>query len=350
MLFVIAGLSVIGFASAAFWIARNITRPLADLTQSVDKIRLGTYDVPPSPPRRDELGVLAEGLQLMRAAVMSRDQSIRRLAYEDTLTGLMNRTAFSARLGQALIEGRGTAIGVAMINLHRFRRINEHLGYSVGDAVLTKTAARLAAVPSVNTAVARLAADEFAAFARLRDGTDLRAWGESLLVALSEPVLVETQPIDISATIGLALSLDAASAPDDLLRCADLALEQARREKRSVAIYDDAREVSACGAPSNRTNCDSSTSPRSNWRQAGWRARKCSCDGNIRPGDCSVRPRSSRLPSKPDSYGESPAGPWIGPWPRAPRGTGRALRCSSPSISAPTISPTLSSPGGSRVC
>ena len=245
MLFIIAGLSVIGFASAAFWIARNITQPLADLTHSVDKIRLGTYDVPPSPPRRDELGVLAEGLQLMRAAVMSRDQSIRRLAYEDTLTGLMNRTAFSARLGQALIDGRGSPIGIAMINLHRFRRINEHLGYSVGDAVLTKTAARLAAVPSVNTAVARLAADEFAAFARLRDGTDLRAWGESLLVALSEPVLVETQPIDISATIGLALSLDATSAPDDLLRCADLALEQARREKRSVAIYDDAREVSA---------------------------------------------------------------------------------------------------------
>jgi diguanylate cyclase (GGDEF)-like protein len=245
MLFIIAGLSVIGFASAAFWIARNITRPLADLTNSIDKIRLGSYDVPPSPPRRYELGVLAEGLQLMRAAVMSRDQSIRRLAYEDTLTGLMNRTAFSARLGQALIDARGAPIGVAMINLHRFRRINEHLGYSVGDAVLTKTAARLAAVPSVNTAAARLAADEFAAFARLRDGTNLRAWGESLLVALSEPVLVETQPIDISATIGLALSLDASSAPDDLLRSADLALEQARREKRSVAIYDDAREVSA---------------------------------------------------------------------------------------------------------
>ena len=45
MLFIIAGLSVIGFASAAFWIARNITRPLADLTNSIDKIRLGSYDV-----------------------------------------------------------------------------------------------------------------------------------------------------------------------------------------------------------------------------------------------------------------------------------------------------------------
>jgi diguanylate cyclase (GGDEF)-like protein len=245
MLFMIAGLSVIGFAWAAFWIARNITRPLADLTQSVDKIRLGTYDVPPSPPRGDELGVLAEGLQLMSAAVMSRDQSIRRLAYEDALTGLMNRTAFGARLGQTLSATDGAPIGVAMINLHRFRRINEHLGYSVGDAVLIRTAARLAAVPSVDTAVARLAADEFAAFTQLRNGADLRAWGESLLIALSEPVLVETQPIDISATIGLALSQGTAAAPDDLIRCADLALEQARREKRSVAIYDAARDVSA---------------------------------------------------------------------------------------------------------
>src|ERR1700730_2203124 len=236
----IAGVSLIGFGWAAFWIARNITRPLQELTESVHQIRGGTYDVALTLQRSDELGVLAEGLQLMQSAVMSRDLSIRRLAYEDALTGLMNRTAFSHNLREALTAAAGSSIGVAVINLNRFRRINEHLGYSVGDAVLANVASRLSSVPSVTSAVARLAADQFAAFTRLRDPKDLQAWGTSLLLALSEPVVVEAQPIDISATIGLAASLADAPAADDLLRCGDLALEQARREKRPLAMYEEA--------------------------------------------------------------------------------------------------------------
>ncbi len=110
----------------------------------------------------------------------------------------------------------------------------------MGDAVLVDVASRLSSVPSVAAAVARLAADQFAAFTRLRDPQGLQAWGTSLLLALSEPVVVEAQPIDISATIGIATTLVDAPAADDLLRCADLALEQARREKRPLAIYEEA--------------------------------------------------------------------------------------------------------------
>jgi diguanylate cyclase (GGDEF)-like protein len=245
VLFLIAAISLIASALAAFWLARNITRPLQDLTQAVDQMRDGTYDVALSVQRRDELGVLAEGLQLMQTAVQSRDQSIRRLAYEDSLTGLMNRTAFGAALSRALADARGAPIAVGVINLDRFRRINEHLGYSVGDAVLIKMAARLAAVPSVNSAVARFAADQFAAFARLSDAAGLQAWGTSLVMALSDPVFVEAQPIDISATVGLALAAADAPSADELLRCADLALEHARREKRPLAAYAEALKPAA---------------------------------------------------------------------------------------------------------
>jgi diguanylate cyclase (GGDEF)-like protein len=245
VLFVIAAVSLIASGFAAFWLARNITRPLQDLTQAVDQMRTGAYDVALSVQRRDELGVLAEGLQLMQTAVQSRDQSIRRLAYEDSLTGLMNRTAFGAALSRALAQAAGAPIAVAVINLDRFRRINEHLGYSVGDAVLTKMAARLAAVPSVDSAVARFAADQFAAFARLRDAAGLQAWGTSLVMALAEPVFVEAQPIDISATVGLAVAAPGTASTDELLRCADLALEHARREKRALAVYDEAFKPAA---------------------------------------------------------------------------------------------------------
>jgi len=243
-LFEIAAVSLLCFAWAAFWIARNITRPLRDLTRLVDRIRGGTYDVAPDVQRDDELGVLAEGMQLMQTTLKSRDQSIRRLAYEDTLTGLMNRTAFGVALSQALLDAHGAPVGLAVINLQRFRRINEHLGYSVGDAVLIKVAERLAAVPTVHSTVARLAADQFAAFTRLRDGTDLSSWGTSLLMALGEPILVEAQPIDISATVGLVVAPGAAPS-DDLLRSADLALERARRDKRQLAVYEETLKPAA---------------------------------------------------------------------------------------------------------
>ena len=233
VLYVIAAVSLVAFALAAFWLARNITRPLQDLTRVVDRMRAGTYDAQRNVQRGDELGVLAEGLHLMQTAVQTRDQSIRRLAYEDALTGLMNRTAFGSALAEALREAAGAPIGVAVINLHRFRRINEHLGYSVGDAVLTEIAARIAAVPSVRSAVARLAADQFAAFTRLADREGLHAWGTSLLLALGEPVIVEAQPIDISATLGLVAGrrrLDLARRAD-ALRGFGLGLRTAREAR-----------------------------------------------------------------------------------------------------------------------
>jgi len=240
VLYVIAALSLIGTAVAAFWLARNITRPLQDLTSVVDQVRAGSYDAAKSVQRRDELGKLAEGLHLMQNAVQSRDQSIRRLAYEDSLTGLMNRTAFGAALSEALAQKGGTAVGVAVINLHRFRRINEHLGYSVGDAVLTKMAERIAAVSTVKSAVARLAADQFAAFTRLEVRDGLLSWGTTLFQALADPVYVEAQPIDIAATLGLAVTEETPITTDELMRCAELALDRARSEKRVLAVYERA--------------------------------------------------------------------------------------------------------------
>jgi diguanylate cyclase (GGDEF)-like protein len=125
-----------------------------------------------------------------------------------------------------------------MINIERFRRVNECLGYSVGDEVLKTIAGRLNTKPRIADAVARLAADQFAAFVRIDANTNVNAWGASLLERFKEAILVESQPIDISAKVGLATSPDHAHAADELIRCADLALERARFTKRSLAVYE----------------------------------------------------------------------------------------------------------------
>ena len=239
VLYVVAIVSLLASGAAAFFLAKNITQPLQNLTEAVDHIRLGKYSTPLNVQRRDELGVLAEGLQLMQQAVQSRDLSIRQLAYEDSLTGLRNRTSFSVALDQALTQQNDDSpIAVALINVERFRRINECLGYHVGDEVLKSIALRLSAGPRIADTVARLAADEFVAFIRLDATTTPQSWGAALLERLKEPISVQSQPIDISATVGLAMAPEHASASDELMRCADLALERARAAKRSLALYE----------------------------------------------------------------------------------------------------------------
>ena len=237
-LVVIALVSLSLSAIAAFWLAQNITRPLLALTAAVQRIRRGHYDSDVPVGRADELGTLAEGLQLMRQAVESRDTDIRLLAYTDRLTGIMNRTAFGDALDVTLATP-GTRVAVALINIRRFRRINECLGYAVGDEVLRQMATRLKGTPDASGHVARVAADHFAVYRQLPDQVSLEHWGVNLLDHLSEPVLVSGQQVDLSVVIGLAIAPEDAFDADDLMRCADLAVDRARRDNVALRAYDD---------------------------------------------------------------------------------------------------------------
>ncbi len=229
-------------AIAVLWLARNITRPLLALTSAIEAIRGGRYDAPLVVERRDELGALAEGLQLMQKAVDSRDRDIRTLAYTDRLTGLMNRTAFTDALTLALGDP-SRPVGVALINLRRFRRINECLGYSVGDAVLKQIGFRLTETPTIALQLARVGADHFAACTPLGPGSSLEKWGSELLERLSRPVEVSEQPIDINPVLGLACAPRDSAQADDLMRCADLAVESARRENVALRVYDSSLRI-----------------------------------------------------------------------------------------------------------
>lgn len=225
-------------AIAAFWLARNITRPLLALTAAVQRIRGGHYDSEVVVERSDELGTLAEGLQLMRQAVESRDKDIRELAYTDRLTSLMNRTAFSDALTDALSPA-DSHVAIAVINIRRFRRINECLGYAIGDAVLRQMGTLLDACPGAHGRVARVAADHFAVWSPLTEEQSLERWGVSLLDHLSGPVVVSGQPVDLSVAIGLAAAPEHSLDAEDLMRCADLALDRARRDNSALRVYDD---------------------------------------------------------------------------------------------------------------
>jgi diguanylate cyclase len=245
-----SGLVLIALASlslsaiAAFWLARNITRPLKTLTEAVARMQSGRYDAPLGIARRDELGTLAAGLERMQQAVDARDREIRTLAYSDRLTGLQNRTAFTAGLVSQLAQ-REQPVAVALINLRRFRRINECLGYAIGDAVLKQVADRLGEAPPIAAELARVGADHFAACTPLGPGATLERWGSEILERLARPVEVAAQPIDIDTVVGLSSAPSDSLDADELIRCAALAAERARREHLPLTVYDASLQVAS---------------------------------------------------------------------------------------------------------
>ncbi|THD77910.1 MAG: bifunctional diguanylate cyclase/phosphodiesterase [Phenylobacterium sp.] len=161
-----------------------------------------------------------------------------RLAQTDSLTGLPNRGAFTtalcARLDAARAAGRSAALFV--IDLDRFKHLNDTLGHHAGDLVLAEMGERLRAEAHDGEIVARLGGDEFALIA---DGEEVAARARLLLASLCQPLTIYGRVVSPGASVGVAVyPVDAADA-SDLQRFADMALYRVKtRGGRRWSVFD----------------------------------------------------------------------------------------------------------------
>jgi Amt family ammonium transporter len=165
------------------------------------------------------------------------ESRMRYLALHDPLTALPNRVLFSERL-TALVEeaANGKGCGVLMVDLDRFKDINDIHGHQAGDAVIRETAARLAAEAGPDNIVARLGGDEFAVIiAHTSDTDELENFGNRLLAAMADPIDIgHGEQVNISVSIGGALCPEHAGDMDALIGCADVALYHAKNAGRNA--------------------------------------------------------------------------------------------------------------------
>jgi diguanylate cyclase (GGDEF)-like protein/PAS domain S-box-containing protein len=171
------------------------------------------------------------------------EDDLLRRAFTDPLTGLPNRRALSDRLRHAvaLSRRRGLQVGLVHLNIDRFRAVNDTLGHEAGDQLLSQVADRLRWSTRVEDTAVRLGADEFLVVAEdVEDLDGLRALAERLLSVLDEPFVVHDREITLSASVGLTLGAD--MTPDDLLRQAQSALNQAKADgsRARVEVYEGA--------------------------------------------------------------------------------------------------------------
>jgi len=150
----------------------------------------------------------------------------------DSLTGLPNRTLFTYRLAYALAKGKSApgSIAVLVLDLDRFKAINDGLGHEVGDEVLVAAAGRLEMADGTAEVIARLGGDEFLV---LFDGDDAQgaavAYAERALEALSSPIRAGDGEVFITASIGVACTSNRVNEATPLLSNADAAMYQAKR-------------------------------------------------------------------------------------------------------------------------
>lgn len=170
------------------------------------------------------------------------EQQLAHQATHDALTGLPNRVLLTERVTSALRRTRDVDVrtAVLLLDLDRFKEINDTLGHAYGDALLVQVADRLAATMRTGDVAARLGGDEFAVLATgLTDVEDAIAMARRVLAGVHQPFNADGVTLDVEVSIGVAVSPDHGENVEDLLRCADVAMYSAKRNKLGVCIYDE---------------------------------------------------------------------------------------------------------------
>lgn len=173
----------------------------------------------------------------------SERQARAELAYREThdpVTGMLNREAFEGHLG-GMLEQRGALLAVVLLDLDRFKPVNDTYGRRVGDELLSAVARRVERCLRREDVSARLGGDEFAAALRAPQPLHAaRLVAARIAAALRQPFTVEGATVHIAATSGIAVAPDHGRSPAALLRAADEAMSLAKAREQAIAVHGEA--------------------------------------------------------------------------------------------------------------
>jgi diguanylate cyclase (GGDEF)-like protein len=251
-LMVLAVIAMMLFTVGSFILARRVTVPLRKLAKASDQLSAGDYSMAlPALRHRDEIGDLSRAFNHMRESIQSQQDEIRALAFWDRLTGLPNRIQFRDLVTLAINQSTDEAgtpgpVTVVMLNLDRFKFVNNVLGYSFGDQLLIAVADRLSHIPGIaREHVARVGGDEFAVVLEGVDSEGAMPFAKLVAQAFEAPMKMQDQTVDISAGIGIASWPADATDVDRLLSRAVIAMYVAKTKSTGIQVYHAALDSSS---------------------------------------------------------------------------------------------------------
>ncbi len=167
------------------------------------------------------------------------ERNLERLAYRDPLSGLGNRALFQKELSSFVAHGRESGrkgFTLMLIDLDRFKEVNDTMGHPAGDELLFLVSDRLRQIVPAEARVARIGGDEFAVIVPHVDARRMQELGDAIITDLSKPVELSEGAASISASIGIALWPAHGKTEKAIVSSADTALYQAKGRGRGVAV------------------------------------------------------------------------------------------------------------------
>ncbi len=242
------GLSVLIFLVAVLLAEFGLRRQAARLLGAISRMDQGNYtELIGAPYPTGELGGMMEAmdrmagsLQQQRKEIQLNTEALERQANTDALTGLPNRNLLTDRLEQALIYAyrSNRVVGVLLLDLDRFKTVNDSMGHRHGDVLLQTVAARLLACVRDGDTVARLGGDEFVVvLSDMAQVADIMPIAQDILDSLSQAVELMGQTIAIGASLGISAFPRDGDTADELIRQADTAMYRAKDQGGSAMTF-----------------------------------------------------------------------------------------------------------------
>jgi len=241
---VVSTLALVVAILATMYFARGVIRPLRRLAEGAQKIEMGDYSADVDIEQDDEIGYLAMAFNRMRTGIAEREDKIIHQATHDGLTGLPNRTLFLDRLEHAIAAARrnGESVGMIMMDVDRFKEINDTLGHHFGDELLKEMGRRLTLSLRESDTVARLGGDEFGVNFNAREPTHALEVARRISTSLEAPFVLGGVSIDVDASMGIAIYPLHAEDAGSLMKRADIAMYDAKKNHTAIALYEAGRD------------------------------------------------------------------------------------------------------------
>ena len=224
-------------------IEKLVLQPTYRITQSLS-INDDNHKIELRDESSKEINQLTTAYNIMQKQIRQRQIALEHQAMHDALTSLPNRILLNDRLTQAIsiMKRAGGELAVLLLDLDRFKDVNDTLGHHIGDQLLQIAAERLKASIRSSDTVARLGGDEFAIIAPHTNSEEVTDFAEKIIRSLNEIFIIEHNNIHVGVSIGISIYPKHGEDNHTLIRHADTAMYGAKYSNRGMLLYSPTQD------------------------------------------------------------------------------------------------------------